>query len=499
MTDHEKDPFDMCILGCGAAGFSAAMHALDLNKKVCLVECDEIGGAGVKWGALASKTMYELSKDFAIAAKTDRGYSNEGLHADYAAVRDTVLAAVGEKQAQMNRQIDAFANDRGPGKSRVRFVRGRAALLSARSVRVSLASGESEEIRTRNVLVATGSSPRRLPDLRVDQKRIFDSDGILNLKRFPRRLMIVGAGIVGCEYATIFSNYQQTKIFLIDREDRILPYEDPDVSEFVDGNLTQKGVDVLHSAQLSSVDESRGALVVGLTFDDGRRQRFEVDALLLSVGRSPRSDGLGLEHAGIGIGERGIIRTDEFCCAGGSVYAAGDVSNYPNLVSIAELEGRQAVRHMFGLNPLPFNYDTMATVMFFSPPVAAVGLNEQQCRKKAMPYQVGTYSFALLNRAIAMRAPHGFVKIIASDDDDRRILGMRAAGPQVSAMIMAVAVLIDQARAFTDLAGSIYPHPTMVEAIQECLRLLRGESTYKPDAFPEYLKIRRWSPNKGYF
>jgi dihydrolipoamide dehydrogenase len=475
------------------------MHALDLRKRVCIVENGEIGGAGVKWGALASKTMYELSKDFAVASKTDRGYSNNGLHVDYAAVRTSVLQAVCEKQEQMTRQIEAFAGRRAAGNGWIRFVQGRATFIAPQRLQISHPEGEVEEIRAFNVLIATGSTPRQLPDFPVDQKRIFDSDGILNLESFPRRLMIVGAGIVGCEYATIFSNYRQTKVYLIDRAERILPYEDPDVSGFVDGNLTEKRVDILHSAQLASLEELPDGLKIILAFADGREQTYEVDALLLSVGRTPQSIDLGLQHAGIETAPQGIIQTDEFCCAGAGVYAAGDVSNYANLVSIAELEGRQAVRHMFGLNPLPFNYDTMATVMFFSPPVAAVGLNEQQCQKKELPYQVGTYSYALLNRAIAMRAPHGFVKIIVSDDEDRRILGMRAAGPQVSTMIMAVAVLIDQAKAFTELAGSIYPHPTMAEAIQECLRLLRGDSTYKPDVFPEYLKIQRWDPQRGYW
>ena len=495
MPDLNKEPFDLCVIGCGSAGFSAAMHALDLNKKVCIVENDEMGGAGVKWGALASKTMYELSKDFAIAGKTDRGYSNEGLRVDYAAVRKSVMQAVCEKQAQMAKQIEAYAGPQPDSRGPVSFIEGRAEFLSPQHIKIVHSNGGNREIEARNVLIATGSTPRQLPDIKVDQKRIFDSDGILNLESFPNRLMIIGAGIVGCEYATIFSNYRKTRVILVDRAERVLPYEDPDVSEFVDGNLTVKGVDILHSAQLASVDESPDCLKVRLAFSDGEEKIYEVDSLLLSVGRTPMSSDLGVEAAGIETDERGIIQTDEYCCAGGSVYAAGDVSNYPNLVSIAELEGRQAVRHMFGLNPLPFNYNTMATVMFFSPPVAAVGLNEQQCQKKNIPYQVGTYSFALLNRAIAMRAPHGFVKIIASDDDQKRILGMRAAGPQVSTMIMAVAVLIDQEKAFTELAGSIYPHPTMAEAIQECLRLLRGDSTYKPEIFPEYLKVRRWNPD----
>jgi len=499
MSDPGKSPFDLCVIGCGSAGFTAAVRALDLGKKVCIVENGDIGGAGVKWGALASKTMYELSKDFAIASKTDRGYSCNGLVADYAAVRRTVMQAVREKQDQMTKQIEAMAAKKSNGTGPVRFIQGRAEFLSPRRVRTTDSAGGSGEIEADHILIATGSTPRQLPGVSIDQKRIFDSDGILNLERFPKRLMIVGAGIVGCEYATIFSNYRQTDIYLIDRAERILPYEDPDVSEFVDANLTGKGVEVLHSAQLSSIAEVPDGLRVGLVFDDGRKDAYAVDALLMSVGRSARSADLGLAHAGIETNDRGIIQTDEFCRAAGSVYAAGDVSNYPNLVSIAELEGRQAVRHMFGLNPLPLNYGTMATVMFFSPPVAAVGLNEQQCQKNGLPYKAGVYSFALLNRAIAMRAPNGFVKIIVSDDDQERILGMRAAGPQVSTMIMAVAVLIDQDKAFTDLSGSIYPHPTMAEAIQECLRLLRGDSTYKPDVFPEYLKIRRWDPQRGYW
>jgi dihydrolipoamide dehydrogenase len=499
MSNLDKGPFDLCIIGCGSAGFSAAMRALDLGKKVCIVESADIGGAGVKWGALASKTMYELSKDFAIASKTDRGYSSKGLVADYAAVRRTVMQAVREKQAQMAKQIEAVAANQTDSAGRVRFIQGRAGFLSPRRIRVTRSDGGRENIEADHVLIATGSKPRQLPGVSVDQKRIFDSDGILNLERFPKRLMIIGSGIVGCEYTTIFSNYRQTDIYLIDREERILPYEDPDVSDFIDASFTGKGVDILHSAELSGIDDRSDGLRVGLAFDDGHKETYEVDALLMAVGRTAQSADLGLAQAGIETNEWGIIQTDEFCCAGGSVYAAGDVSNYPNLVSIAELEGRQAVRHMFGLNPLPFNYDTMATVMFFSPPVAAVGLNEQQCQKKKLPYKVGVYSFALLNRAIAMRAPHGFVKIIVSDDDQKRILGMRSAGPQVSAMIMAVAFLIDQARPFTDLSGSIYPHPTMAEAIQECLRLLRGDCSYKPQVFPEYLNVRRWCSEKGYW
>ena len=152
---------------------------------------------------------------------------------------------------------------------------------------------------------------------------------------------------------------------------------------------------------------------------------------------------------------------------------------------------------MFGLKKWPLKYSNMSTIMFFYPPVAAVGLNEQQCRKKKIPYRVAYYANSILSRAIAMRALQGFVKIIVSDTENQMILGMRAAGPQASSTIMSIAYLIDQAKGIKDVLKSVHPHPSMSEGIQECLRLLLDKSIYKAQAFPKHLKIRTWRPDVG--
>ncbi len=486
------EQFDLCVIGCGPGGFAAAMRALDLGRHVCIVEAGEIGGAGVMWGALASKTMWELAKDFDIAGKVDRGYRASGLTVDYEAMRRTVMGAVKEKQYQMLSQIETFSPTRWPGPGSLTLIRGRAAFDGPDRVTVTGADGGRRPVVADHYLVATGSRPRQFPGFPADQTAILDSDGILGLRRFPRRLMIIGAGVIGCEYATIFANFGQTEVFLVDHQDGVIPYEDDDVSRFVSESLTDKGVRIIHSAHLKDVTQRDDHLDVVLDFADGHAEVVEVETVLVSIGRVPNLSGLAVERAGLIPGERGHLISDPTGRVAPNIWAVGDVTPHPALVNIAEKEGRYAVTAMFGEPGYPPNYDTMSTIMFFRPAVAAVGLNERACRRRGIPYRVARFPNALVNRAIAMRALTGFVKIIVSDDDTGTILGMRAAGPQVSSTIVSIAHLMDGGHGVEDVLKLVYPHPTISESIQECLRLLLGKSLYKPQAFPDRIAIRRW-------
>ena len=494
MTRRQSSHYDVCIIGCGPGGFAGAMRALDLGKQVCVMEKAQIGGAGVMWGALASKTMWELAKDFYVASQTDRGYRANAITVDYGAMRNTVLTAVREKQDQMRTQLKVFSPEKWHGPGSVTLKRGHGTFMSPNRLAVTRGGRKTEEITADFFLITTGSKPRSLPDVVIDQQRVLDSDGVLRLKSFPRRLMIVGAGIVGCEYATIFSSFGRTKVSLLDHEHRILPFEDEDISRFVGDHLRRNGVDIMHSARLCRVDPKRDCLEIEICQSNTENRFIEVDALLLSVGRAPNLAGLGLDKAGIHADGDGYLPTDENCRVSGNIYAAGDVTPHPALVNLAETESRYAVKHMYGVNRRPLRYDNMSTVMFFYPPVAAVGLNEKQCREQGIAHRVAYYANSLVNRAIAMRSVDGFVKIIVSDDDDQKILGMRAAGPQASSTIMTVALLMDQNKGIRDVLKSVHPHPTMSEGIQECLRLLRHKSIYKPQAFPDEIKVRSWHP-----
>jgi dihydrolipoamide dehydrogenase len=494
MTEKDSPIYDLCVIGCGVSGFSAAMRALDLGKHVCIIEKDEIGGAGVRWGALSSKTMWELSKDYAVAAKTDRGYRATGLRLDYGDVRDTVMRAVKEKQYQMLSQIETFSHRRWKGPGSLTLKRGCCKFVSEKQVNIVCEACPDEMVQADYFMIATGSMPKAFPGIDFDHERIVSSDSILNLKEFPKRLIIIGAGIVGCEYATIFSNFNRTRVYLVDYEETVIPYEDPDISRFVSLCLEGNGVEMFHSAVLKEIIKRQEHLDVVLDFQDGHSQVVEADAALISIGRSPNLSCLNLGAAGIIPDITGRINTNENCLAKNNIYAVGDVTHLPALVNIAEMEARHAVLSMFGRPTEPLSYKDMSTIMFFHPAVAAVGLNEKMCRKKKIPYKAAYYSNSLLPRAIAMRAVNGFVKILATDEEEPKILGMRGAGPQISSTVMAVALFMNRSGGIREMLNTLYPHPTMSEAIQECIRMLLGESLYKPHAFPDSLKTWSWRP-----
>lgn len=494
--------YDVCVIGSGPGGFAAAMRAFDFGKKVCLVEGSHIGGAGIMHGAMTSKTMWELAKDFANASSVERGYRAAGLMVDYQAVRDTILQAAKEKQYQILSQIETFSPPRWKGQGSITLKRGLARFRDADTVEVSLQSGREELVTADYFVIATGSKPRDFPGVVIDGERVVNSDGILSFREFPKRLLILGAGIIGCEYASIFSNFAQTKVHLLDRQARIIPFEDEDISTFVNHNLEQKGVVIHHNAILRNITKRPEFIEVVVDYESGRSQVLEVDAVLVSVGRAPNLTALNLDKVGITVNARGGLDADADCrvigTEKGNIYAVGDVTQRSALYNVAEMEGRYAVKSMYERNKYPLRYHNMSTIMFFNPEVAVVGLNEQQCQAQGIRYRVATYSNKLVNRAIAMRRTDGFVKIVVAEDGSNRILGMRAAGPQASSTIMVIAHLMDQDKGLEDIMKSIHPHPSITEGIQECLRLLTGKSIYKPLAFPDFMRIRRWSPEDGY-
>ncbi len=490
--------FDVIIIGSGPAGYTAAVRALDFSKNVCIIEAKELGGTGVMNGALSSKTLWELSHDYSVAASIDRGFRASGLIVDFQKVRKSTIAAAKTKQLQMLSQIETFSSQKCKnGSLSIKF--GQARFLNNKEIEVLLSDGKKENLSADYFVIATGSKPREYPGIEVDQERIFDSDGILNMKKFPERLIIIGSGIIGTEFATIFSNFKQTEVHLLDRAHRVIPFEDDDVSDFVSKNLENNGVIIHHTANLRSIKKHKDYLEVVLDYAAGHSKVLEVDAALISIGRVPNTENLGLENIGITPNERGFLEIEANCLLKSekeidNIFAAGDVTGYAQLVSVAELQGRYASKAMIHKNPYPLDYSNMSTLMFFKPEVAAVGMNEKQAQKAGIAYKAAYYSNELVSRAIAMRNTNGFVKIIVSDDKEEKILGMRAAGPQASAFIVSIAHLINQGNSLNDVMRVVHPHPSITEGIQECLRILQNKSVFKAKSFPELIRVWSWKP-----
>lgn len=490
--------FDVIVIGSGPAGYTAAVRSLDFSKNVCIIEEKELGGTGVMNGALSSKTLWELSHDYSVAASIDRGFRASGLIVDFENVKKSTIAAAKTKQLQMLSQIETFSRQKNKNGS-LSLKHGHARFLNNREIELLKNNGKKELLAADYFVIATGSKPREYPGIKVDQERIFDSDGILNMKKFPERLIIIGSGIIGTEFATIFSNFKQTEVHLLDRAHRVIPFEDDDVSDFVSKNLENNGVIIHHTANLRTIKKYKDYLEVVLDYADGHSKVLEVDAALISIGRIPNTKNLGLENIGITPNERGFLEIEDNCLLKNSsgannIYAAGDVTGYAQLVSVAELQGRYASKAMINKNCYPLDYSNMSTLMFFKPEVAAVGMNEKQAQKAGIAYKAAYYSNELVSRAIAMRNTKGFVKIIVSDDKEEKILGMRAAGPQASAFIVSIAHLINQGNSLNDVMRVVHPHPSITEGIQECLRILQNKSVFKAKSFPELIRVWNWKP-----
>ncbi len=481
--------YDICIIGCGSAGFAAAMRSYDFNNHVCIVEGDKIGGAGIHNGALSSKVMWEIAKDYSIAKKINSGYSASNLHINYEKMINTVHDAVSEKQYQMHSQIETFAKKENSTRS-LTLLKGWGKFSTDKTLIVTKDDGEKVEVKAKDFIIATGSHPRKHPTLETDGKRIINSDHILSLKKFPKQILIIGAGVVGCEFATIFAEFGQTKVHLLDSQERVIPFEDDDVSDYADSMLQNIGVKIHHTASLRDVIKHDTHLEVILEHKDNHIEVIEVETILISIGRVATLKNLGLENIDITVTDRGLLKVDENCKVCDNIYAVGDISGNSALVNIAEMEGRFAAKAINHKTGFPLRYRNVSTIMFFNPEISMIGLNEKECQEKKIPYKVVFYKHTLISRAIAMRDTNGFFKIIVSDEDDPQVLGMRTAGPQAAASVMYIATLMDQQARLSSIMKTIHPNPSITEGIQDALRLLVGKSIYKPEAFPNDIKVK---------
>jgi dihydrolipoamide dehydrogenase len=490
MPEH----FDLCVIGGGPAGYAAVIRALDFGKKVILVEKHKVGGAGVFNGALSSKTLWEIAKDVNRINRSKRGYRVDQYQIDYQSIIETMHEAENDRSTQMILQLKYFENH---PQFQFRFLQGFARFLSPTQIAIDSSSG-SEIVEAQYTILATGTRPRTLPHIPVDEQTIVTSDGITSFPEFPESLVILGAGVIGCEFATIFSNFKKTKVYLIDKADRILPFEDPDISEIIARNFEQNGVTIHRNTSLDSMTIENGRVKYVLNCQDGSQEIHYAEKALMSIGRVPNVEGMGLEEIGLKQLDRGGFPSDDTSTNLPNIFVVGDLTGEVCLVNVGELEGRHAVEKIFAKSERKLTYNNVSTIMFLEPEVAGVGLNETQAMRAGIPYRVACYGYEYIPRALAMRNTDGFFKILVTDDDEMRILGMRAMGPQASSSIQAVALLISMNKGIEELAELIHPHPSIVEGVQECVRMLMGKSIIKPGIFESHLKCSRVVDGKCY-
>jgi dihydrolipoamide dehydrogenase len=472
--------YDLVVIGGGPSGYAGAMRAIDFGKKVLLVEKNRLGGAGVYDGVLTSKTLWEQSMKVASIREFMPDYEVK-----FEDVVRGVKEAVFERKTQMTVHLQLLHTLK---EQLFYYEKGKACLKDKNTVEIRKEDGTVKTVSASFILIATGSRPRIPNNIQVDEKTIVTSDGIKNLTDFPKSLVVLGAGVIGCEFATIFSAFGKTKVYLIDKAHRILPFEDSDVAELVEDSLVKQGAEVHHGSSLVRMEIKNEQVEYELEYTDGRREIRNVEKALISIGRVPNIENLGLENAGVKLNERGCIWDNDTQTNISNIFVAGDVTTEVALVSVGEREARHAVVRMFGPTVKPLTYKNISTIMFLNPEVAAVGMNEQECVAKGIPHKVVKLDYTTNARAIAMRKTKGFFKIIVTNDNGMRILGMRVVGEHASSAIQGVGYLIHTNQGIRELAEMMHPHPSIIEGVQECLRMLLNKSVYKPYVFKDKLK-----------
>lgn len=484
------EKFDLVIIGAGPSGYAAAMRALDFKKKILLVERGRVGGAGVTNGALSSKTFWEISREVRQFNKHLKRYSIRRPEINFKEIQEEVKKAVQERIWILEDHIDLLRTSEF-FKEYIHFTFGNARLLS--NTVVSIDTGEEiRKVEAAHIILATGSKPRTLPDINVDEKYILTSDGIEHMDKLPESMVIVGAGVVGCEYATILSSLGVTHVNLIDKGDHILPFEDMDVVSVIETNLEKAGVHIHRNSTLTSLKVADENVEYELEYKDGTREIFHVERALISVGREANYKDLWDDSVGIKLAGRGVENNDTRTTRS-NIYAIGDLTADIALVNVGELEGRHAVEKIFGSPKRPLMYENISTIMFLNPEVAGVGLNETQAKQAGLTYRVASLDYSVIPRAIAKRNTEGIIKLLVTDDRDMKILGMRVVGNQASSAIQAVALLISMDKGIEELAECVHPHPSITEGIQECVRMLLGKSMLKPLVMNSRISCRRFT------
>ncbi len=457
---------DVLVIGAGPGGYGAALRAAGLGRSVTVVEKGELGGVCLNVGCIPSKaviTAARLCDRIRNAARygilTGEVSVDAGRLADF---KDGIVR-------RLTGGVGTLFEKHG-----IRLLRGEAVFAGPGEVRVSTPGGE-EILRPGSTIVATGSRPIEIPGFEVDEERILSSTGALALAGRPGRLLVIGGGYIGLELG-IAHRLLGSEVTVVEVLDTLLPGVDPELSRIVARKMKKRGIRARLGTRALEVREEGDDLVVVV---EGKRGREEVrcDRILVTVGRRPNSEGLGLDRAGVRTDDRGCIPVDEQCRTNVSaIHAVGDVAGPPLLAHKASHEGIVAAEAVAGL-PSACDWTAVPAVIFTDPEIASVGLTEAEARAEGIEVVTGKFPFAASGRALTLDETEGFTKVVA-EKGTGTVLGVHIVGPEAAELISEGALAVEMGASLEDLALTIHPHPTLPETLMEAAEAALGRAIH---------------------
>jgi NAD(P) transhydrogenase len=445
------EQFDLIVIGSGPAGEKAAAQAAYFGKRVALIERGALGGAGINTGTVPSKTLRESALYFS-------GLRQRGLYGIDYSLREglTVEGFMHRKDAVVAWEREKIALNLEAHK--VTLIRGEAGFEDAQTIAVRDESGAPRRVSASVILIATGSRPHRAPEIPYDDRFVFDSDSILTMDRIPKSMVVVGGGVIGCEYASIFTALG-VKVVLVDGRDRLLPFLDAEISQRLAERLTGLGLEFIPGERMAALERTPAG--VRMTLKSGKV--IERETALFAAGRRGVVEGLHLDRAGLALNARGTLDVDaSYRTSVRHIYAAGDVIGFPALASTSMEQGRVAICHAFDF---PYKQRLAATLpmgIYTIPEISAVGESEESCTEKGIAYSVGRARYANNARGQITGDSSGLLKLVFRRDN-KKLVGVHIIGEIATELIHLGSAVIESGGTIDSFIDMVFNYPTLSE------------------------------------
>ncbi len=452
---------DTLVVGAGPGGYVAAIRAAQLGQKVTIADKGALGGVCLNVGCIPSKALIQAGHMVENAnGNADIGITTKKVDVDFTKVQEWKGTVVNKLTSGVQGLLKG---------NKVDIVKGEVYFVDPNTVKI-MDEKSSQTYKFNNCIIATGSRPIEIPSFKFSE-RVLDSTGALSLKEIPKKLVVIGAGYIGSELGTAYLNFGTEVTFLEGAKDILGGFE-KSMTQVVKKGLKKKGANIITEAMAKGVEETKDGVKV--TYEaNGKEETIEADYVLVTVGRRPNTDEIGLEQLGIELTERGLIKVDKQCRTNVSnIYAIGDIVPGSPLAHKASYEGKVAAEAISG-EKSEVDYIGMPAVAFVEPELASVGLSEDEAKEQGYEVKVGKFPFAANGRALSLNSTDGFLKLITRKEDGL-VLGGQIAGPNASDMISEIGLAVEAGMTAEDLALTIHAHPTLGEITMEAAEVALG-------------------------
>ena len=457
--------YDVVVIGAGPGGYVAAIRAAQLGLSTAVIEDDNVGGVCLNWGCIPSKSLLRNAEVLELVKNAgEYGISVGDVTFDYGLAIDRSRQVV----RRLTGGVGSLLRKNG-----VEHISGRGILQSANTIAID---GADRAISADNIMVATGARARHIPGIPVDGETVLTSREAIVLREVPERVVIVGGGAIGVEFADIYHSYG-AEVMIIEMLPRLVPLEDEEISQQLERVFGRRGIGFKTGAMVGGVTVNEGTAAVTVTDADGSVSEIECDKVLVAIGVQGNTEDIGLEVAGVNT-ERGYITVDdEMRTNVPGVFAIGDVTGKLPLAHVASAQGVIAAEVIAGMNPMPLDYSLMPRATYCRPQIASFGLTEQQATDAGYSFKVGRFPMAASGKALAMGEPNGMVKLVV-DSEVGELLGAHIIGPEATELLGEVGLSRLLEGTTTELGWLVHPHPTISETIKEAALAVEGEAIH---------------------